>query len=134
MSQNLQGKKDIIQADFCVYKNDIEYVDKLISIYSIIKMDADKQLRDFEKEVLNFYVRFGYSTETKKKIKKTLKKTDASITQANFHLSKKGYLVPSKRNLSQKNLNPDLQRIHDNLVSGKKKIWAIGFKRKKWQK
>lgn len=130
MSNSLAERKDIIHADFCFYKNEIDLVDKLISVYSIIKMDAASQLRNFEKEVLNYYVRFGYSTETKKKINKLTNKSDATITQTTFHLSKKGYLVQSKNNHSQKKLNVDLQRMRKAFIEGDKKIWAIGYKRK----
>ena len=44
-------REDIIHADSCLYKNQIDYVDKLITIYSVIKMDKDCQLRQFEKDV-----------------------------------------------------------------------------------
>lgn len=131
MSSNLREKKDIILADFCVYKNEIDFVDKLLSIYSVVKMSKDNQLRKFEKDVLIYYIRFGYSTETKKKINKELGKSDSTITQATFFLAKKGYLVPSKRNLSQKKLNLELRRLRDGFLGdGRKKVLALGFKRK----
>jgi len=121
-------REEIIHADSCIYKNQIDYVDKLISIYAIIKMDKDNQLRQFEKDVLNYYVRFGYSTETKKRAKKELRKSTETITQATFYLTKKGYLTQSKTNYSLKVLNKDLQRLRNNFLLGQKKIIAIGFK------
>lgn len=130
MEHPLQKKEKIIYADVCIFKNEIDFVDKLLSVYSITKMDSKNQLRDFEKDVLNYYIRFGYSTETKKRINKELKKSKDTITQATFYLSKKGYLIPSKTNLSQKKLNPDLQRIKSGFIDGDKKILALGFKRK----
>jgi hypothetical protein len=130
MSHVLQKNKDIVYADWCVYKNEIDFVDKLLDIYSVVKMDSDNQLRKFEKDVLSYYIRFGYSTETKKMINKKLDKSKATITQATFYLSKKGYLIPSKTNLSQKKLNSDLQRLRDSFIDGNKKILALGFKRK----
>jgi len=130
MSHALQKKEDIVYADWCVYKNEIDFVDKLLDIYSAIKMDNDSRLRKFEKDVLSYYIRFGYSTETKKMINKKLNKSQATITQATFYLSKKGYLIPSKTNLSQKKLNIDLQRLRDSFIDGNKKILALGFKRK----
>lgn len=120
----------LIHADFCHYKNQIDYVNKLITIYSITKMDMDNQLRTFEKDVLNYYMRFGYSTDTKKLIRKNLGKNLDTITQATFYLSKKGYLVQSKKNFSQKELNKDLERIRRNFILGDKKILSIGFKLK----
>lgn len=120
----------IIHADHCIYKNQIDFVDKLLVIYSAIKMDKDNQLRNFEKDVLNYYVRYGYSTETKKRAQKELKKSLDTITQATFYLTKKKYLLSSKNNFSQKVLNKDLERIRENFLLGNKKIMAIGFKRK----
>jgi hypothetical protein len=122
--------EDVIHADFCLYKNQIDYVDKLITIYSVIKMDKENQLRNFEKNVLNYYLRFGYSTDTKKRIRKELGKSLDTITQATFYLTKKGYLIPSKTNFSQKTLNKDLNRLRRNFITGKKRVLAVGFKMK----
>ena len=112
---NISPKEEIIHADFCLYKNQIAYVDKLITIYSIIKMDKDSQLRNFEKDVLNYYLRFGYSTDTKKKIREIEKKSLDTITQATFYLKKKGYLIQSKTNFSQKSFqNCDLLELYSD--------------------
>lgn len=129
---------EVILSDFCFYKNEVDFVDKLLSIYSAInsskptKKDKEKtsQLRKFEKDVLIYYIRFGYSTETKKRISKELGKSLDAVTQANFHLTNKGYLVASKTNHSNKKLNKDMQRLRDGFVLGNKNILAIGFKRK----
>tara|TARA_R100000656_G_scaffold123143_4_gene99375 strand:- start:758 stop:1174 length:417 start_codon:yes stop_codon:yes gene_type:complete len=138
MSKQSPFNNEIILSDFCIYKNEVDFVDKLLSIYSAMnsskptKKDKDKtsQLRQFEKDVLIYYIRFGYSTETKKRISKELGKTLDSVTQANFHLTNKGYLVSSKTNHSNKKLNKEMQRIRDGFILGNKKILAIGFKRK----
>lgn len=124
----LSNKEELIHADFCIYKHQIDYADKLLSIYAIINMGDSDQLRKFEKDILNYYFRYGYSVETKKRIKKELKKKSDTITQATFYLSKKGYLIQSKTNFSQKTLNKDLQRLRENFILGNKKIMAIGFK------
>ena len=130
MSESLIKNKDKILSDFCIYKNEIDFVDKLVSLYAIIEMGPECQLRNFEKVILIYYMRFGYSSETKKRAEKELKKSYDTITQATFYLSRKGYLIPSKTNLSKKSLNMDLQRIRDGFINGNKKIYAIGFKRK----
>lgn len=120
----------IIHSTICPYKNQIELVDKLILIYSIIVMNKNNSLRKFERDVLNYYIRYGFSLETKKKINKELGKSMETITQATFFLAKKGYLIKSKTNLTNKYLNPELQSIRDNIIEGDKKILAVGFKRK----
>jgi hypothetical protein len=123
-------KSNLIHPYRCTYKHEVDFVDKLITIYSTIAMDEENQLRKFEKDVLNYYMRFGYSPETKKKITQALGKSPETITQATFYLKKKKYLVDSKTNMSKKKLNKDLQIIKDNFIDGKKKVLAIGFKRK----
>lgn len=123
-------RNSIIHGGVCSYKNKVDYVDRIILTYSVTSMTPDNQLRKFEKEVLNYYMRFGYSTETKKKAQKGLKKNYEAITQATFHLSKKGYLITSKTNLSNKNLNKELIEIKKNLIDGNHKVMAVIFKRK----
>lgn len=124
------NKGDIMHPTLCNYQNEIDYVNRLISIYSIIVFDEDNQLRKFERDVLNYYVRFGYSAETKKRISLELNKKPNTITQATFYLKEKGYLEDSKTNLSKKNLSKDLQNLKEAFLDGDKKILAIGFKRK----
>lgn len=124
-------RKELMHPLIYNYKNEIEFVDKLITIYSTVAMKADKQLRKFEKDVLNYYMRFGFSTNTKKIIQSELGKTPDTITQATFYLKKKGYLVDSRTNMSKKNLNKDLQALKESFIDGDKKILAIGLKRGK---
>jgi biotin operon repressor len=125
------SKRDkLVFPNLCRYKNEIDYVDKLITIYSTIAMGRGEQLRKFEKEVLNYYMRFGYNSGTKKRITEDLGKSSETITQATFYLKKKGYLVDSRTNMSKKKLSKGLQEIKDNFIDGDKKILAIGFKRK----
>jgi len=127
---NTADKNKLVFPNLCRYKNEIDFVDKLITIYSTISMKKDQQLRKFEREVLSYYMRFGYSSETKKRITEELGKSADTITQANFYLKKKGYLTDSNTNMSKKRLAKDLQDIKDNFIDGEKKILAIGFKRK----
>ena len=121
---------DIMHPSLCNYKNDIDFVDKLISIYSIVHLKKADKLRKFEKDILNYYMRFGYSTQTKKRIAKELRKSAESVTQTTFHLKNKGLLINSKTNFSTKKLNEELQEIKDFFIDGDKKVLAIGFLRK----
>ena len=129
MSQAV-NKKELMHPLMCRYKNEMDFIDKLLTIYSTVAMDKKDQLRKFEKDVLNYYIRFGFSTETKKIITQELGKTPDTITQATFYLKQKGYLVNSRTNMSRKNLNKDLQSLRKSFIEGDKKILAIGLKRK----
>lgn len=135
MSDNSSEKKlkvleTLSLTDYCYYKNEIDLVDKILSVYSITGKSKKDQLRKFEKDVLNYYMRFGYSTETKRLIEEELGKSPDSITQATFFLTRKGYLEQSKTNFSKKRLSKDLLRFRDGFISGNKKMLILGFKRK----
>lgn len=121
----------LMHPNLCKFKNQIDFVDKLISIYSVMFLNEKTKLRKFEKDVLNFYMRFGYSTATKKKIQTELGKSAETITQATFFLKQKKCLIDSKTNFSNKRLCKELQDFKDNFIDGDKKILAIGFKRNK---
>ena len=121
--------KELMHPLMCRFKNEMDFVDKLLVIYSTVAMSQDNQLRKFEKDVLNFYMRYGCSTETKKKITEELGKTPETITQATFYLKKKGYLLDSRTNMSKKTLNKDLQALRKNLIDGQKPFLLIGLKR-----
>lgn len=114
--------------NFCSYKNEVDYINKLLSIYSIVKKNGD--LRDFERKVLNYYIRKGYSAETKEQIRKELGIKPKNLNQTNYHLTKKGYLKNSTRNQKQKSLHKELQEIRDLFIKGKTKIYVVGFRQK----
>lgn len=127
---NTADKNKLIHPSLCKYRDEVDYVNKLLTIYSTVTMSKEAQLRKFEKDVLNYYMRFGYSSKTKKRIHEESGKSSDTITQATFYLKKKGYLIDSRTNMSKKNLNKDLKLLKDNFIDGDKKILAIGFKRK----
>ena len=122
-------KKLSFYTNYCSYKNEVDLVNKLLNIYSIVKKNGD--LRDFEKKVLNYYIRKGYSTETKKQIVNELGLKQRNLNQTNYHLTNKGYLKQSTRNQKNKSLNKELQEIRDLFVEGKTKTYVIGFTQKK---
>jgi len=121
-------KKLSFYTNYCSFKNEVDLVNKLLSIYSIVKKNGD--LRDFEKKVLNYYIRKGYSSETKKQIVKELGLKQRNLNQTNYHLTNKGYLKQSTKNQKNKSLNKDLQEIRDLFVQGKTRTYVIGFKQK----
>lgn len=121
-------KKPQFYTNYCSYKNEVDLVNKLLSIYSIVKKNGD--LRDFERKVLNYYIRKGYSTETKDQIRKELGLKQRNLNQTNYHLTNKGYLKQSTKNQKNKSLNKELQEIRDLFVQGKTRAYVVGFKQK----
>lgn len=121
-------KKASFYTNYCIYKNEVDLVNKLLSIYSIVKKNGD--LRDFERKVLNYYIRKGYSKETKDQIIKELNLKQRNLNQTNYHLTNKGYLKQSTKNQKNKSLNKELQDIRKFFVEGKIRAYVIGFKQK----
>lgn len=121
-------EKNTFYTNYCTFKNEVDIVNKLLSIYSIVKKEGD--LKDSERKVLNYYIRKGYSNDTKEKIKKELGLKRSNLNQTNYRLTKKGYLRQSTRNQNNKLLNKDLQEIRDLFVDGKTRAYVVGFKQK----
>ena len=113
---------------YCEYKNEVDLVDKALSIYSIIKKDGN--LRKFERNILNYYIRKGISEDTKETIKRELGTDPSNLTQANYYLRKKGYIVRDSKNHNKNKLCKDLESIRTSVILNKKRIYGIGFKQK----
>lgn len=121
------------------FNNEVDLVNKLLSIYSLTKED-DKvpagskfdsfKLRKFERDVLNYYVRYGYGEETKQMIEEDLNKKSNAITQVDFLLKEKGYLEDLPNNYRMKKLNADLQAIREKFIVNKRRVYALHFKKR----
>lgn len=94
-----------------IYTTEYELYVKMIEIANIVK---DWGLTKYQIDILTFYLIYGYSTETKKLILEhtTIKSIDSLNTQ-NYQISKKGILVPDKRNKNNKNLSYELNDIKE---------------------
>lgn len=112
----------------CDYKNEVDLIDKVLSIYSIIKKSND--LRPFERNILNFYIRKGISNDTKNIIKDQLGITSNNLTQANYYLRKKGYIVKDSKNHNKNKLCKDLESIRTSIIGNKKRLFLVGFNQK----
>lgn len=112
---------------YCEFKNEVDLVDKILSIYSIIK--KGNNLRKFERDILNFYIRKGISDDTKEAIKALGTKAN-NLTQANYYLRKKGYIVKDSKNHNKNKLSKDLENIRQSIIVNRKRVLAVGFKQK----
>ncbi len=104
------------------YKNEIDKVDKILQIYSLTQ---NKPLRNFERVILIYYIRNGYSKETKEFIKEDTGKKDGDIRVADLHLRNKGFLNASLTNLRMSNLSPDMESIRQSFIVGKKDVYVL---------
>jgi hypothetical protein len=113
------------------FNNEIELIDKLLKIYDLSREIADgvqpKPLRKFERDILIYYMRYGYSKETKLIIEKDTDKKSNAIIQTDFLLKKAGYLEDSKNNFRMKKLNTALEKIRQDFVVKKNKVYGLHF-------
>lgn len=109
------------------YKNEIELLQKIIRIYSIIKLNDD--LENHEENVLMFYFKYGYSQETKQKIRDSLGITAHYLNTINYHLDNKGYLRKDENNKQKKHLVDDLKKLREAFLERGVEVYAIGVKK-----
>lgn len=117
-----------------VYSNDFELIEKLLKIYDVSKPEVfDKKtgkplkLRDFEREALKYYIRYGYSKETKNIIERDLKKKLNAIVQIDYLLKEAGYLEDMENNFRMKKLNPYLEKIRQDFILKKNRVYGLHF-------
>ena len=116
------------------YKNQVDLVDKLLKIYDLSKEDVPsdnkkkiKNLRNFERQVLNYYIRYGYSKETKNLIEKDTGKKLNAIVQTDFLLKESGYLEDMENNYRMKKLNPFLEKIRQDFILKRNRVYGLYF-------
>lgn len=74
------------------------------------------ELENRESEVLMFYFKYGYSPDTKDKIKAALGISEHYLNTINYNLDKKGYLKKDERNRQKKHLADELMKLKDAFV------------------
>jgi chromosome segregation and condensation protein ScpB len=102
-------------------------VDRILSIYSIVKDDDKKRLKPYEKNVLVYYVRNGITEETLESVCEDRKITKSYLNKINKDLRDKGYLIPSLTNYRKFKLSPDLEEIRQSFIKDKLRLLLIQF-------
>lgn len=111
----------------CQYNNEIDMVDTILTIYSTIKFKGKDRLRDFEKNILIYYIRKGLNDETLEMVSEDLNKKKNYLHGINKHLRDKGYLIASKTNLRKFDLNEDLKMLRSSFIEKKLKLYTLVF-------
>jgi len=114
------------------YKNNIDLVDKLVSIYSINKKDKKGvpiRILPYEKSILIFYLIHGFNKNTKEIIMSDLKKTEHQINTTNTNLRNKGYLFKDSRNKTKGYVVKDLQDMVDTFLKDGNKVLVTEFRK-----
>lgn len=109
------------------FKNEIDLVDKILTIYSVAKFSEENKLRTFEKDILIYYVRKGITEDTINMVCEDLNKKKNYLHGINKHLKDKGYLISSKTNYRKFDLNDDLKQIRKAFLKDGLRMYTIVF-------
>lgn len=109
------------------YKNEVELLQKIIRIYSIVMLEDD--LENHEEKVLMFYFKYGYSPETKQKIRDSLDITPHYLNTINYHLDNKGYLRKDENNKQKKHLSEGLKKLRDAFLENSIDTYLLRIKK-----
>lgn len=115
------------------FKNDFELIDKLLKIYDLAKerKPDEKPLRKFERDILIYYIKYGYSKDTKKMIEEHTGKKSNAIIQTDFLLKQGGYLEDLENNYRMKKLNPHLEMIRADFIKKTNRAYGLWFEQSK---
>ena len=108
------------------YKSDLDKIEKILTIYSIVK---EVKFRDFEKDVLKYYLVYGYNKETQEMIMEDLGKSDVNIRVTDTWLRKNGFLNLGVNNKRKSSLSKDMEMMRKDFILDKKDVYALIFKR-----
>ena len=108
------------------YKSDLDKIEKILTTYSIVK---EIKFRDFEKDVLKYYLVYGYNKETQEMIMEDLGKSDVNIRVTDTWLRKNGFLNLGVNNKRKSSLSKDMEMMRKDFILDKKDVYALIFKR-----
>lgn len=108
------------------YESDLDKIEKILTVYSFVK---EIKFRDFEKDVLKYYLVYGYNKETQKIIMEDLGKSDVNIRVTDVWLRKNGFLNLGVNNKRKSSLSKDMEMIRKDFILDKKDVYALIFKR-----
>ena len=108
------------------YKSDLDKIEKILTIYSPVK---EIKFRDFEKDVLKYYLVYGYNKETQEMIMEDLGKSDVNIRVTDTWLRKNGFLNLGVNNKRKSSLSKDMEMMRKDFILDKKDVYALIFKR-----
>lgn len=103
--------------------NEMDEILRCIKLYVILK--DIKKLTGRKLEVLSYYLKFGYSKQTKKNIIRGIKITDSNLNNINHELRNMGVISSVGYNQSTNEVNKELLKFKQFIVDNKKKYVLI---------
>lgn len=107
------------------YKNDLEFLNIVINIYSLVKLR--ESLTKKQKDVLRYYLKSGYSDETKNAIRLDFKIKKTHLNQINWALNKKGFLKKHPTNERSKVVSEELIKLRDSFLKDGISMYTVIF-------
>lgn len=108
------------------YETDLDLIENILEIYSLMKRI---KLRPYEKTVLKYYIKYGYSTEVRDMISEDIDKSINNVKVAETSLRKLGFLKKGTRNERKTQLSEDMESLRRQFIIEKKRVLAILFKK-----
>lgn len=109
-------------------KNEVDLLDKVVDIYSILNFDSRSQIVPHEKKVLVYYLKRGLNEETLQTVMTDLNYTKNYRDSVNKKLRDKGFLVRDEKNQQKFHLNNDLLLLKKKFIDEKTKVFYIQFR------
>jgi len=106
-------------------KNDIDMLDKLLTVYSILNFEERDKLVKHERQVLLYYVKNGLTKESVDNICEDYGYKANYLYGVNKRLKDKGYLVKDENNQHKYHLNKELAYLRKKFIEDKSKMYII---------
>lgn len=118
----MQETKNVLPKVDCKFENELHKLEKLLSIYCICK---DKQIRGFEKVVLKYYLKYGYSKDIKTMIAQDTGKRIEYVNTTNTFLRDRGFLIQNK--YKETYLSEDMEMLRKFFIEDNKKLYIVAL-------
>lgn len=103
---------------------DLDKLDKIVTIYCLMN---NIKIRGFEKDVLVYYLKYGYSDETREIISEDTGKELKYINTTNTFLRDKGFIEKGVNNQRKSSLSAEMEKLRDQFVLNGCNGVFIGF-------
>lgn len=105
-------------------KTDLEKLGKIVTIYCLMN---NIKIRGFEVDVLVYYLKYGYSDETRSMISEDTGKNITYINTTNTHLRDLGFIEKGVNNLRKSKLSEEMEKLRKQFITDGNNGVFIGF-------
>lgn len=102
----------------CPKRNDIEQIESAVEIYLYAKGIS---ITPRATQLLVGYVKYGTSTESRKKIRRQIKMTSGTLNQNTSSLKKAGLIIYPYKDSKKSHVEPQLLKLREYMTNSTKK-------------